>query len=196
MFTGFKARAVALTGAAVAVLSTFATPATAAPTKPFSAAEAHAAILEYAAHMPAPSVPGTASNSSALRLKGKAGGASANLVITCLGSSRVNAFSVNNFYSVTGYAYSSCPAPVDFVAAQATLFLWSPDLNRWFEIAVGNLAYDQPYTPGRQEISQAESGCEAQTYAVVGFHQARLGTEYATGYSSSSSTGFSFCLSN
>ncbi|GIJ49635.1 hypothetical protein Val02_65210 [Virgisporangium aliadipatigenens] len=195
MFTGIKARAMALTGAAVVVLATLAAPATAAPARPLTAAEAHAAILEYAAHMPAPS--GTSSGSSALTLQGKAGGASTNLVITCVGSSRVNAFSVGSFYSVTGYAYSSCPAPVDYVAAQATLFFWSPDLSRWFEVAVGNLAYDQPYTvPGRQEISQAESGCVAQTYGVVGFHQARLGTSYATGYSSSTSTNFSFCLND
>ncbi|GGK78424.1 hypothetical protein [Mangrovihabitans endophyticus] len=195
MFRSLRFHCAVLIGAGLVALSTPSAPAAAAPAGPVSAAEAHAAILDYASRMPAPSLSASAADSSTLTLQPKSGGPSANLVITCTAASRVlTASVVGTFYEVLGEATTSCPAPVDYASVQATLFLWVPDLDRWVELHTGSLGYDLPYkTPGKVLHSVASSTCQARTYGVIGFHQARLGSSYATAYTSSTSGPFSFC---
>jgi hypothetical protein len=56
-----------------------------------------------------------------------------------------------------------------------------PDLGRWELAQTGSLAYDQPYAiPSKVVTSVATSFCRAAYFAVVGFHQARLGGDTAS----------------
>jgi len=148
------------------------------------------AIAQFVATLPAPSELARNTTSGALSLPNKKG-----LVVTCLAGSRVvTASAGSSYYSVIGEATTSCPAPVDFASAQSSLFMWVPDLERYTELSVGSLAYDQPYvTPGKNLTSLASSSCRAAEYLVIGFHQARLGSSYATAVTAGESGYFSFC---
>ncbi len=195
-FTRFKAAA--LTGAAVlALLVVTAGSASAARTPVPHGPDAEAGARLFAAHLPAP---GSAAQTAkpfvfTLTTSGKSTGrATPSVTITCTSSSGVLASPIGGYFSVLGQATSSCPAPVDYISAQVFIYAWSADLGEWYEIGTGNLTYLQPYvTPGVNVTSESIASCEGTPYQAIGFHQARLGSSYATGYSSGGVQSFSFC---
>ena len=118
----------------------------------------------------------------------------ANLVITCLGSTRLLQTPAGITPMTVGTASTSCPVPVDFASAQVTIFEWIPDFGEWMRVSYGTLAYQQPYlTAGVSVNSVTTMGCSTRTFIAGGFHQARRGTAYATGVSSSAQINITFC---
>lgn len=117
-----------------------------------------------------------------------------NLVITCTGSTKLLQTPAGISPMTVGTSSSSCPVPVDFVSAQVTIFEWIPDFGEWMRVSYGTLAYQQPYlTAGVSVNSVTTTSCSTRTFIAGGFHQARRGTAYATGVSSSAQLNITFC---
>lgn len=160
-----------------------AAPANAAPAL-LSDAQVDRMIAEAAAALPAPGSAGWAAREAApqtLTLRPRTGPArAAAAAVICSAFSQVLRNDGGGFFLAVGEASSSCPAPVDYVSAKATLFFWVPDLNRWETASYGSLAIGAPYDePGEAITSVASSNCRAAYYAVVGIHQAKLGGSVA-----------------
>jgi hypothetical protein len=171
---------------ALALLSVLAlaAPASAAPGL-LSAAEIDKVFAASAARLPSPGTPEWSARMAAQQTEQtftlSAGKGRAAAAVICLASSEVLRSDTSDFFIAVGEASSSCPAPVDYLGAQARLWFWVPDLGRWELAQTGSLAYDQPYAmPGKVVTSVASSTCRAAYFAVVGFHQARLGGDTAS----------------
>ncbi|GAB3436497.1 hypothetical protein [Actinophytocola sediminis] len=161
-----------------------AVPANAAPA-PLSDAQVDRMIAEAAAALPAPDSAEWAAREATpqtLTLHPRTGPDRATAAaVICSAFSQVLRTDIGGFFLAVGEASSSCPAPVDYVSAKATLYFWVPDLNRWEIASYGSLAIGSPYkTPGEAITSVASSNCRAAYYAVLGIHQARLGGDTAT----------------
>ncbi|GAB7051178.1 hypothetical protein [Catenuloplanes indicus] len=172
--------------AALSVLSVLAlaAPASATPA-PLSDAEMDRMIAAAAAELPAPGTPEWAARKTApqtLALRPGSGPArNAAAAVICTAFSQVLRSTGGGFFIAVGEATSSCPAPVDYLSAKATLFFFVPDLNRWEIASYGSLGVAVPYrNPGEAVTSVASSNCRAAHFAVVGVHEARLGTARAT----------------
>ncbi|MBM7081333.1 hypothetical protein ACN267_18295 [Micromonospora sp. WMMD734] len=171
--------------AVVGMLSilTLAAPGYAAPA-PLTDAQVDRMIAEAAATLPAPQSAEWVARKAGpqtFTLRPSAGTTKTTAaVVTCSAFSQVLRNDGGGFFLAVGEASSSCPAPVDYLSAKATLYFWVPDLNRWEISQYGSLAVATPYRePGEAVTSVASSNCRAAYFAVLGIHQARLGSSTA-----------------
>jgi hypothetical protein len=190
-----------LTIAVVATLSAvaFAAPAEArsAP-RPTSDAEISRIIAAAAAQLPHPGTPESAAlnaKRTTFALPGgrsQGGNRAAQAVVLCTAFSEVLQARADGFVRNIGTATSTCPAPVSYLSARAELYLYSPDLQRYIFITAGSLGLAVPYgSPGEPVTSTASTSCAGATFAVIGYHEARIGTAVATATTSSTRVLFS-----
>ena len=169
-----------LASAMLALTLVVPTPASAAATTTVpTQAEIQAGLAKFVASLPPPSRAGTKPITSVMQLSGK--GASAQLVIVCIGRSILNTIGTQGFNYEVAESSTECPVAIDFVAAQTWLFRLDTLANAWDEMTAG--PYDgHPGLLARSQTIQFACPADEALFAALGYHYVRLGDSSALAY--------------
>ena len=181
-------------GLALASL-TLSAPANAEPASAPAAADRESAALEAMVNkrFPRPGMVREKHRQLALpRTNGNARAAAATIVCTAASTLARVTIPGTNFFQAVGTASTDCPVPIDYVGAQARLFVFVPDLNRYELVGIGSLGFQTK--PALQATSTTSANCQAREFLVYGQHEVRLGTQKVTGETFGEGAGAFLCL--